>query len=415
MFHPLSLFVGLRYTRSRRRNHFISFISLISTVGIALGVVVLITVLSVMNGFHKEVRERILGMASHGDIQALNGRMEDWTDAMARARTHPEVIGAAPYIEGQAMLSHGREVTGALIRGIDPDQETEVVDVGQHMVSGSLTSLDEGGFNIILGKELAQILDVGPGDKVTVIVPQITTTLIGSVPRLKRFTVSGIFEVGMGEYDRGVAMMHIADAAVLQRMGDAVTGVRLRIVDVWQARRVAFELAESLEGRYRVLNWTDYHRNFFAALKMEKRMMGLLLFFIVIIAAFNIVSTLVMMVVDKQSDIAILKTFGASPGQVMRIFIVQGATLGSIGTLAGVIGGLALALNIEAAVAAVERAFGIQFIDPSIYYIAKLPSDVQTGDVLMIGVGSFLLSLLMTLPPAWRAYRTQPAEALRYE
>ncbi|MGB5775249.1 MAG: lipoprotein-releasing ABC transporter permease subunit [Sedimenticolaceae bacterium] len=415
MYRPLSLFVGLRYTRSRRRNHFISFISLISTLGIALGVVVLITVLSVMNGFHKEVRERILGMASHGDVRALDGRMRDWGEAMVLASRHPRVIGAAPYVEGQAMLSHQREVTGAVIRGVDPALESAVVDVGAHMIAGELSDLEAGKFRVILGRELAQVLGVALGDKVTVIVPQVTVTVAGSMPRLKRFTVVGLFEVGMGEYDRGVAIVHIKDAAVLQQLGDAVTGVRLRLDDVWQARRVAFELAESLQGRYRVLNWTDYHRNFFAALKMEKRMMGLLLFFIVVIAAFNIVSTLVMMVVDKQSDIAILKTFGASPGQVMRIFIVQGATLGAIGTAIGIVGGLALALNIESAVAAVEQAFGIQFIDPSIYYIAKLPSDVQLIDVAMVGIGSFLLSLLMTLAPAWRAYRTQPAEALRYE
>ncbi len=415
MYHPLSLFVGLRYTRSRRRNHFISFISLISTLGIALGVVVLITVLSVMNGFHKEVRERILGMASHGDVQALDGRMTDWRQAMDQAREHPRVLGAAPYIEGQAMLSHRREVTGAIVRGVDPEFESQVVDVAEHMVSGSLSDLQAGEFRIILGRELANVLGVAVGDKVTVIVPQITVTVAGSMPRLKRFTVSGIFEVGMGEYDRGVAMVNIRDAALLQQLDDAVTGVRLRLDDVWMARQVSFELAESLKGRYRVLNWTDYHRNFFAALKMEKRMMGLLLFFIVVIAAFNIVSTLVMMVVDKQSDIAILKTFGASPGQVMRIFIVQGATLGAIGTLVGVVAGLALALNIESVVAAVEQVFGIQFIDPSIYYIAKLPSDVQIGDVVLVGIGSFMLSLLMTLAPAWRAYRTQPAEALRYE
>jgi len=415
MYHPLSLFVGLRYTRSRRRNHFISFISLISTLGIALGVVVLITVLSVMNGFHKEVRERILGMASHGDVQALDGRMQDWQEAMRLAREHPRVRGTAPYIEGQAMLSHRREVTGAIVRGIDPAQEPDVVEVGKHMLKGSLSDLEPGEFRIILGRELANVLGVTIGDKVTVIVPQITVTVAGSLPRLKRFTVSGLFEVGMGEYDRGVAMVNIQDAALLQQLGEAVTGVRLRLDDVWMARQVSFELAESMQGRYRVLNWTDYHRNFFAALKMEKRMMGLLLFFIVVIAAFNIVSTLVMMVVDKQSDIAILKTFGASPGQIMRIFIVQGAVLGAIGTLVGIAAGLGLALNIESAVAAVERAFGIQFIDPSIYYIAKLPSDVQAMDVLLVGVGSFLLSLLMTLAPAWRAYRTQPAEALRYE
>lgn len=415
MFHPLSLFIGLRYTRSRRRNHFISFISLISTLGIALGVIVLITVLSVMNGFHKEVRERILGMASHGDIQAVDGRMDDWAEAMELARRHPRVLAAAPYVEGQAMLSHRREVTGAVVRGVDPALEPAVVDVASHMKFGSLDDLVPGGFNIILGRELAQVLGATVGDKVTVIVPQITVTVAGSMPRLKRFTVSGVFEVGMGEYDRGVAMVHREDAAVLQQLGDAVTGVRLRIDDVWAAREVAFELAESMAGRYRVLNWTDYHRNFFAALKMEKRMMGLLLFFIVVIAAFNIVSTLVMMVIDKQSDIAILKTFGASPGQVMRIFIVQGATLGLIGTLVGVAAGLTLALNIEPAVAAVEQAFGIRFIDPSIYYIAKLPSDVQLTDVVLVGIGSFLLSLLMTLAPALRAYRTQPAEALRYE
>lgn len=415
MYHPLSLFVGLRYTRSRRRNHFISFISLISAVGIGLGVVVLIVVLSVMNGFHKEVRERILGMASHGDIQALDGRMTDWPEAMRQARQHPRVLGAAPYIEGQAMLSYRREVTGAVIRGVDPALENQVVDVGAHMVVGDLADLEPGAFRIILGRELAQVLGVTVGDKVTVIVPQVTLTVAGTMPRLKRFTVSGVFEVGMGEYDRGVAIVHLDDAAVLQQLGEAVTGVRIRIDDVWDAREVAFGLAQSLSGRYRVLNWTDYHRNFFAALKMEKRMMGLLLFFIVVIAAFNIVSTLVMMVVDKQSDIAILKTFGASPGLVMRIFIVQGATLGAVGTLLGVAAGLALALNIETAVGAVEQAFGIRFIDPSIYYIAKLPSDVQAGDVVMVALGSFLLSLLMTLAPAWRAYRTQPAEALRYE
>ncbi len=415
MYRPFSLFVGLRYTRSRRRNHFISFISLISTLGIALGVAVLITVLSVMNGFHKEVRERILGMASHGDIQAIDGKMKDWESAMAAATASPRVLAAAPYIESQVMLSNRRDVTGAVVRGIDPALEPGVVDVAQHMKQGSLDDLGAKSFRIVLGRELALALGVGVGDKVTVIVPRIRVTVAGSVPRMKRFTVSGIFEVGMGEYDRGIALIHIDDAAVLNEMGDAVSGVRLRIDDVWEARRVAFELASSLPGRYRVLNWTDYHRNFFAALKMEKRMMGLLLFFIVVIAAFNIVSTLVMMVVDKQSDIAILKTFGAAPGQIMRIFIVQGATLGALGTLVGVAAGLALALNIEPAVAAVEQAFGFRFIDPDIYYIAKLPSDVQTLDVVLVGLGSFLLSLVMTLPPAWRAYRTQPAEALRYE
>lgn len=415
MFHPLPLFIGLRYTRSRRSNHFISFISAISTLGITLGVIVLIVVLSVMNGFHKEVRERILGMASHGDIRALSGEMTDWHDALERAQRNSEVLGAAPYIEAQAMLSHRQSVRGAIVRGVMPEMESQVVDVAQHMNQGSLDDLVAGEYRIILGKELAAALSATVGDAVTVIVPQLNVTVAGSMPRMKRFTVAGIFEVGMGEYDGGVAMIHMQDAATLNRMQDSVTGVRLRIADVWRARAISTQLADQMNGLYRVLNWTDYHRNFFAALEMEKRMMGLLLFFIVVIAAFNIVSTLVMMVIDKQSDIAILKTFGASPGQIMLIFIVQGATLGAVGALTGMAGGLALALNVEAAVARIESWFGVQFIDPSIYYISKLPSDVQTGDVLLVTLGAFVLSLLMTLAPALRAYRTQPAEALRYE
>ena len=415
MFRPVSLFIGLRYTRSRRRNHFISFISLFSAMGIALGVIALITVLSVMNGFHKEIRERILGMASHGDVQALDGRMEEWRQAMERVRKNPEVLAAAPYIQAQAMLTHGEYVAGALVRGVDPKLEPTVVDVGRHMKVGSLDDLAPGRYGIILGSELAQTLGVEVGSKVTLVVPQLTVTIAGSMPRLRRFTVVGLFEVGMHEYDSGVAMIHIRDAAKLLRMGEAVTGVRIRIRDVWQARRVSLQLANQLPGIYRVLNWTDYHRNFFAALKMEKRMMGLLLFLIVVIAAFNIITTLVMMVVDKQSDIAILKTFGAPPGMIMRVFMVQGTTLGLAGTLVGTLLGLLLAFNVDDAVAAIERAFGVHFIDPSIYYISELPSDVQAPDVLLVALGSLLLSVLMTLYPAWRAYRTEPAEALRYE
>lgn len=415
MFRPASLFVGLRYTRSRRRNHFISFISLFSVLGIALGVIALIIVLSVMNGFHKEIRERILGMASHGDVRALDGSMDEWRLAMEQVRRHPEVLAAAPYIQAQAMLTHNQYVSGALIRGVNPVIEKDVVDVAQHMREGHLDDLRAGGYGIILGRELAQALAVEVGSKVTLVVPRMTVTITGSMPRLRRFTVVGIFEVGMHEYDSGVAMIHIRDAARLLRMGDAVTGVRIRIRDVWQARRVSLQLANSLPGVYRVLNWTDYHRNFFAALKMEKRMMGLLLFLIVVIAAFNIITTLVMMVVDKQSDIAIMKTFGASPGMIMRIFVVQGATLGVVGTALGTVLGLLLAFNVEGAVAAIERAFGIHFIDPSVYYISKLPSDVQWSDVVMVAGGSLLLSLLMTLYPAWKAYRTEPAEALRHE
>lgn len=405
----------MRYTRAERRNHFISFISFISTTGITLGVVVLITVLSVMNGFHKEVRERILGMASHADIHALAGGLENWQSAMEKAVQHPRVVGAAPYVEGQAMLTHGQNVSGVMIRGILPEREPAVVDVSEHMVSGELSLLEPGKYRIILGQELANVLRVGVGDKITAVVPQVTVTPAGSMPRMKRFTVAGVFAVGMGEYDRGVAMVHMADAAKLQRMQSGVSGIRLKLEDLFEAREVSHQLAREFSGMFRVTSWTDHHRNFFSALKMEKRMMGLLLFFIVVIAAFNIVATLVMVVVDKQSDIAILKTFGASPRQVMNIFIVQGSVIGMVGTLLGVLGGVVLALNVEQVVAFIEAVFHVRFIDPNIYYISKLPSDLHWQDVLLVGGGSFLCSLLMTLYPAWRAYRTQPAEALRYE
>ena len=414
MFHPLSVFIGLRYTRAKRRNHFISFISLISAFGIALGVAILITVLSVMNGFHKEVRERILGMASHADIRSISGDLVDWRDAIAKAKRDPRVVGAAPYIEAQAMLIHGQQVSGVLVRGVLPELEPQVVDVAKHMLLGRLDDLQPDSFRIVLGRELADTLGVGVGDKLTLVVPQTMVTPTGTLPRLKRFTVSGIFEVGMGDYDRGIAIVHMDDAAKLQRM-EGVSGVRLKLVDLFQAQQVSYELASQYPGLYRVFNWTDYHRNFFAALKMEKRMMGLLLFFIVAIAAFNIVATLVIVVVDKQPDIAILKTFGATPRQVQWIFIVQGALIGLAGTLIGVVGGVLLALNVEQAVALIESTFGWHFIDPNVYYISKLPSDLQWPDVALVGGGAMLWSLLMTLYPARRAFKTRPAEALRYE
>ncbi len=380
-----------------------------------MGVAILITVLSVMNGFHKEVRERILGMASHADIRSVSGGLADWPDAIAKARQHPRVVGAAPYVEAQAMLIHGQRVSGALVRGVLPELEPEVVDVAQHMQRGSLTDLEPDSFRIVLGRELADTLGVSVGDGVTLVVPQTMITPTGTVPRMKRFAVSGVFEVGMGEYDSGVAMIHMQDAATLQRMGEEVSGVRLKLDDLFEAQSVSHELARQYPGLFRVYNWTDYHRNFFAALKMEKRMMGLLLFFIVAIAAFNIVATLVIVVVDKQADIAILKTFGASPSQVRWIFIVQGTVIGLAGTLIGVCGGVLLALNVEAAVAGIEGWFGVQFIDPNVYYISKLPSDLQWFDVARVGGGALLWSLLMTLYPAHRAFKTQPAEALRYE
>jgi lipoprotein-releasing system permease protein len=415
MFKPLELYIGLRYTRAKRRDHFISFISLISLLGIMLGVVALITVLSVMNGFQKEVRERILGMTSHATISGYQGNLQNWPQAVELARQHPNVVGEAPFIEAQTMLTRGGRVSGAMLRGILPDHEKRVSDVGLHMTEGDLTNLEAGSFDIVLGKELAALLDVAVGEKVTVVTPQLRVTPAGSMPRLKSFTVSGIFEVGMGEYDRGVGLIHMQDAAKLLRMKDGVSGVRLKLDDLYLAPRVSHELADQLPGLFRVSDWTYQHRNFFSALRTEKRMMGLILFLIVAVAAFNIVSTLVMVVSDKQSDIAILRTLGISPASISGIFIVQGAAIGVTGTLAGVLGGIALALNLEQIVQWIEGVFGVSFLDPNIYYISRLPSELDWNDVATIGIGAFLITLGATLYPAWKASRTQPAEALRYE
>jgi lipoprotein-releasing system permease protein len=415
MYKPVELFIGLRYTRAKRRNHFISFISLTSMVGIMLGVTALITVLSVMNGFHTEVRERILGMASHATVFTWREGIEDWRGVMDRAGRHPRVVGMAPFVEVQAMLVRGDDVSGALIRGVLPGEEPAVSDVLDHLVYGEDVPLEAGAFRIILGKELAYALGAGPGDKVTLVTPETTLTPAGTLPRLKRFTVTGVFEVGMGEYDRSVALVHMEDAARLLRLGDSVTGVRLKLDDLYEAPRVIREIAEWLPGRFRLTDWTMEHRNFFSALRIEKRMMGIILFLIVAVAAFNIVSTLVMVVTDKRSDIATLRTFGASSATIMGIFIVQGATIGVVGTLLGVGGGILLALNVEPIVAAIENAFGVHFLDPSIYYISELPSEVHWNDVWLIGGSALVLSLLATLYPARRAAATDPAEALRYE
>ncbi len=415
MFKPLELFIGLRYTRAKRRNHFISFISVSSMLGIMLGVVALITVMSVMNGFHKEVRERILGMTSHASIIARDGDLEEWQQVMQLSKGHQRVVGQAPFVEVQAMLTSGEKVSGAMLRGILEEHESKVSDVGMHMRVGDLSQLEAGKFRIILGRELANILNVVVGDKVTVVTPQVSVTVAGILPRLKNFTVAGIFEVGMGEYDRGVGLVHLQDAAKLLRLGDSVTGVRLKLDDLYLAPQVSHELASQLPGSYRVTDWTLQHRNFFRALSTEKRMMGLILFLIVAVAAFNIVSTLVMVVTDKQSDIAILRTLGASPKSIMVVFIVQGATIGFVGTILGIIGGILLSLNLEVIVKGIERFFSVDFLDPNIYYISDLPSDMQLGDVTMVSLTAFMITLLATIYPAWKASRVQPAEALRYE
>ncbi|EXJ14295.1 lipoprotein-releasing ABC transporter permease subunit [Imhoffiella purpurea] len=415
MYHPLPLYIGLRYTRAKRRNHFISFISGTSMVGITLGIVALIVVLSVMNGFHKEIQQRILSMASHATLTDPYGGMSDWREILEKVRAHPDVVGAAPFVEVQGMLVNGSQVSGALIRGIQPTDEDQVSDLRREMTRGSVDDLVDGEFRIILGRDLAAFLGVGPGDKVTMVTPQVSATPVGIMPRLKRFTVSGIFEVGMADYDRNAAFIQLADGAKLLSLGDAVTGVRLKLTDMWEAPRLAREIAYDLGGVYRLVDWTQVHSNFFSALAMEKRMMGIILFLIVAVAAFNIVSTLVMVVTDKQSDIAVMRTLGISPGRVMGIFMVQGTAIGLIGTLLGMVAGVILALNVEPVVGGIESLFGIHFLDPSIYYISELPSDVHLSDVIGIGAGAFLMSVLATLYPAWRAAKTQPAEALRYE
>jgi lipoprotein-releasing system permease protein len=412
---PYELLIGLRYTRAKRRNHFISFISLISMLGVALGVAALIVVLSVMNGFQKELRGRILSVVSHVQVLGAAGDLMDWQRVAAQSAAHPEVLAVAPFVQAQGMLSHDQNVRGTLVRGILPTEEDQVADFRPHMKSGSLDALVPDSFGIVLGSELARALGVFVGDRVTLIAPQGVVTPAGVVPRLKTFSVVGIFEVGMFEYDNGLALLAMADAQTLYRMGDAVSGVRLKLGDLFQAPRVARELATTLDVEAYLSDWTRSHANFFRAVQIEKNMMFIILSLIVAVAAFNIVSTLVMAVTDKQADIAILRTLGASPGSIMAIFIVQGALIGTIGLALGVAGGVALALNIDVVVPAIERLLGIQFLSKEIYYINELPSDLQWSDVTGVTGIAFVLALLATLYPSWRASRTNPAEALRYE
>ncbi|TMH91461.1 MAG: lipoprotein-releasing ABC transporter permease subunit [Betaproteobacteria bacterium] len=409
------LLVGLRYTRAKRRNHFISFISLTSMLGISLGVAALIVVLSVMNGFQKEVRARILGVVSHVQITGVDNRLADWQAVARESAQHPQVAAAAPFVNAQGMLVFGAAVRGALVRGIVPELEQKVAEIGLHMTAGKLESLVPGEFGIVLGSELARALGARTEDKVTLIAPQGLVTPAGILPRLKQFTVVGIFEVGMFEYDSGLALIHLEDAQKLYGMGDTASGVRLKLHDLFQSREVTRDLIERLRGDLYISDWTRSHANYFRAVQIEKTMMFIILLLIVAVAAFNIVSTLVMAVTDKQPDIAILRTLGASPGGIMKIFIVQGALIGVIGTLIGVAGGIALALNIDVVVPFLERLLNVQFLSREVYYITDLPSDLQTSDVVAIALVSLTLSLLATLYPSWRAARVNPAEALRYE
>jgi lipoprotein-releasing system permease protein len=417
MFKPLEIFIGLRYMRAKRRNQFISFISFSSMAGVALGVTALITVLSVMNGFENEVRERILAMASHITISRFDGPVKEWQQlGEAVQKSEPHIVGLAPYISKEAMLSLRGNVSGALLRGISPELDPAVSEVWEHMTSGQLGDLKPGEFGIILGQGLASTLGAVMGDKVTVVTPQAISTPAGILPRLKRFTVRGIFEVGMHEYDSALSLIHIEDAMTLFRTDGGVTGLRLKLDDLYLVVPVRSTLEQQLSpGRYWITDWTQRHANLFRAVKIEKTMMFLMLSLIVAVAAFNIVSTLVMVVTDKQADIAILRTLGLPPRSVMGIFMVQGTIIGVVGVLLGTIAGVTLALNLDVLIPWLEGLLGVQFMPADIYYINKFPSELHWDDVVKIVLISFTLSVLATFYPAWTASRTQPAEALRYE
>ncbi len=416
MFKPLPFYIGLRYTRAKRRNHFISFISLSSILGIALGVAALITVLSVMNGFEKELRHRMLGMSAHVVVRTIDKSWQDWQNMAEQLGKKDHVTGVAPFIQGQAMISYHKNVEGTFLQGIFPELEPQVSQVKEKMLEGSIDDLKAGEFGIVLGKELANSLNVRMGNKITLIVPQASVTPIGLLPRMKRFIVKGIFSVGMHEFDSGLVLLHSEDAAKLLRMpAGTIHGLNIKLDDMFLAPSFSRQLQQEMPLGYHSYDWTYRHKNFFEAIKMEKTVMFVILTLIVAVAAFNIVSTLVMVVTDKQADIAILRTLGATPRTIMAIFMVQGTLIGVFGTLLGFVGGVSLALNIETIIPALEHLFNVQFLSAEVYYISDLPSDLRWLDVYKISALSLIISLLATIYPAWRGSRIQPAEALRYE
>lgn len=415
MFKPLIFYIGLRYTRAKRRTQFISFITLTSVLGIALGVTALITVLSVMNGFEAELRERILGMTSHATITGRYGQLDNWQALEQKLKDYPHVEGTAPFINGQVMINADRRVSGTMLSGILPEYEGKVSEVADKMKTGKLTNLVPGEYGIVLGAELANYLGVITGDKITVISPQVNSTPAGVVPRMRRFTVVGTFQVGMYEYDRNMAMIHLDDAAKLFRLESAVSGLRIKLDDLFNAPQITHAMQTAFYDEYQVSDWTLAHSNFFRAIQTEKRVMFIILLLIVAVAAFNIVSTLVMVVTDKRGDIAILKTQGLTSGSVMGIFMVLGAIIGVVGTLLGTAAGVLLALNVETIVPAIEKLFQVQFMAADVYYISDLPSKLVWADVYAIAGMAFLLSLLATIYPAWQAAKVNPAEVLRYE
>lgn len=415
MIRPFELAIGLRYIRARRRDHFISFISLISILGITLGIAALITVLSVMNGFGQELRARILGVASHVTVTGADGRLTDWNAVAKRVASQPHVTGQAPYILGQAMVAHGREASGVYVRGVLPQAEPQVSEIDDRMIQGRLAALKPGEFGVVVGSALAWKLDLSIGSQLSLVVPQGAVTPAGLMPRFKRFTVVGIFKIDMYEYDSGLVLTHLDDAGALYQMAQQVSGLRVKLDSMDAAPAVAETIGASLGDAYRTRDWTREHGNFFRALQIEKTAMFVILLLIVTVAMFNVISTLVVIVTEKQADIAILRTLGASPSSVMGIFMVQGAIVGVAGTFVGIVVGVLLATNVEVIVQFLEQIFNTSFLSAEVYLISELPSDLHWDDVAWIAGASLTLALLSTVYPAWRASKVQPAQALRYE
>lgn len=416
MFRPAALFIGLRYTRAKRRNHFISFISIVSMVGIALGVTVLITVLSVMNGFDREIRNRVFSMVPPVTITSSSGYVAGWQRLQQTVATFPTVLASAPFATGEVLLNNGGSVQPALVNGILPQEEKNVSAVATKMVSGELSDLKPGQFGIILGENLANRLEANVGDKITVVTPQVSLSPAGVMPRYKRFTVVGIFRAGSGfGFDASLTFVHLKDAQALFGLGSNVTGLHVNINDVYAAPNFARTIINELSPNASITTWADQFGEFFHAVQLEKTMMFFILLLIIAVAAFNLVATLVMVVNEKQSDIAILRTFGATPNMIMNIFIVQGGLVGVFGTLIGVIGGVALAWNVTDIVNWIEHVFHVQFLSSNVYFVNYLPSEIEWADVAKISIAALLLSLVATIYPAWRASKMDPVESLRYE
>lgn len=416
MFRPAAIFIGLRYTRAKRRNHFISFISLASMIGIALGVAVLITVLSVMNGFDKEIRSRVFSMVPAMTVTSPINVMQQWPSVQQSIARYPGVLSSAPFVTAEVLINYGGSVQPAMLNGILPDQEAKVTALSDKMIEGRLNLLKPGEFGIVLGEGLAQALNASVGDKVTVVTPQVTLSPAGVMPRYKRFTVVGLFRAGNGfGFDRGLGFIALSDGQKLMGLGEGVSGLHVSIQNVYAAPRTAELIMGTLEPEMMVSTWADQFGEFFHAVQLEKTMMFLILLMIVAVATFNLVSTLVMVVNEKQSDIAILRTFGATPRTIMSIFMVQGGLIGVFGTLIGVIGGLLLAHNATAIVNTIQTVFHVQLISSDVYFVNYLPSDIQWPDVIKISLASLAMSLVATLYPAWRASKMDPVESLRYE